>query len=123
VTAFQYDPNGNLLSITDARNINNPTTYAYDNMDRLQTRTDPLGNIETYSYDANGNLTCLTDRRGKDTVFQYDVLDRPIFAGLGRSTCSSGAYENRDIENINGYFQRLQCLTTNNTPCCWAITK
>ena len=39
-TNFGYDPNGNLLSVTDAKN--QPTFYTYDNMDRLKTRTDPL---------------------------------------------------------------------------------
>jgi YD repeat-containing protein len=39
LTTFGSDPNGNLLSVTDARN--GLTEYAYNTMDRLETRTDP----------------------------------------------------------------------------------
>ena len=53
---YTFDPNGNLTSMTDARNSSNPTIYTYDNSDRLATRQDPLGNQETYQYDGNGNL-------------------------------------------------------------------
>jgi len=72
--SFSYDPNGNLLSVTDARN--NPTVYTYDNMDRLATRKDPLLVIESYLYDGNGNLTTFTDRKTQATTFQYDALNR-----------------------------------------------
>src|SRR5205085_4610487 len=68
------------------------TTYTYDNMDQVQTRTDPLGRQELYTYDANGNVTSFTDRRGKVTNFQYDHLDRSVFVGFG-ATGSPAMYE------------------------------
>ena len=87
ITGFGYDPNGNLLSVTDARQnaIATPqsTVYAYDSMDRLETRTDPLGLPESYQYDENGNLIQFTNRKGQVTNFQYDALNRKIFAGFG----------------------------------------
>ena len=43
--AFSYDPNGNLLSLTDALHLTTPTTWTYDNMDRVLTRTDPLSRV------------------------------------------------------------------------------
>ena len=73
-TTFAYDPNGNLLSVTDA--ASRQTTYAYNSMDRLTTRTDPLTHAETYQYDANGNLTQVTDRKSQVTTFTYDGLNR-----------------------------------------------
>lgn len=64
-TAFAYDLNGNLLSLTDARG--KVTMHTYDSMDRLVTRKDPLLREESYEYDGAGNLTKFTDRRGKVT--------------------------------------------------------
>jgi len=66
VTAFGYDANGNLLSVTDARN--SVTSYVYDNLDRATTRRDPLLHDEAYQYDLNGNLTQVTDRKGQVTA-------------------------------------------------------
>ncbi len=63
-----------VLSVTDARS--NATTYAYNNMDRLQTRTDPLLHAESYVYDTNGNLSTSTDRKSQVTSRTYDALDR-----------------------------------------------
>ena len=109
VTAFQYDPNGHLLSLTDPRNTANPTTYGYDNFDRLQTRTDPLAHIESFGYDGNSNLTCETDRRGKVSQFQYDGLNRVVFAGFGASTCNGGPYESTTSYSYDGG-NRLQSV-------------
>jgi RHS repeat-associated protein len=85
VTTFTYDPNGNLQTVLDARQqgTNNKTVYTYDNFDHLQTRTDPLTRQEAYVFDQLGNLSSFTDRRGKVTTYQYDGLNRRIFAGYG----------------------------------------
>lgn len=76
ITAFSYDPNGNLLSLTDALHVTTPTTWTYDSMDRVQTRTDPLLRQESYSYDLIGNLVSSTDRKGQVTSLTYDPLNR-----------------------------------------------
>jgi RHS repeat-associated protein len=59
------------------------TTYTYNSMDRLATRTDPLSNTEIYYYDGNGNLTQFADRRGKVTQYAYDGLNRRTLAKFG----------------------------------------
>ncbi|HEY3130920.1 MAG TPA: hypothetical protein VGL91_15805 [Acidobacteriota bacterium] len=69
------------LGVADSRG--GVTQYAYDNMDRGTTRSDPLLAAESYEYDGRGNLTKLTDRRGKVTRFTYDSLNRRTFAGFG----------------------------------------
>lgn len=51
-------------------------THSYDVMDRLQSRTDPLGRTEGYVYDLAGNLIRSTDRKGQVTTFTYDALNR-----------------------------------------------
>ena len=40
----------------------NATAYTYDAMDRIATRSDPLGHSESFAYDLAGNLTRYTDR-------------------------------------------------------------
>jgi RHS repeat-associated protein len=45
-------------------------------MDRLKTRTDPLGRVERYTYDVNGNLTEFMDRKEQVARLVYDELDR-----------------------------------------------
>ena len=72
--ALEYDPNGNLVSVTDARG--SVTHFAYDDMDRPATRTDALGRPESYLYDAGGNLTRFTDPKGQVKTFEYDSLNR-----------------------------------------------
>ena len=80
-TVFSYDPNGNLLSLTDALHLTTPTTWTYDNMDRVQTRTDPLLRGESYGYDLNGNLVSSTDRKSQVTSLTYDPLNRLKLVG------------------------------------------
>ena len=98
-----YEKNGNLLTLTDARN--NTTTYTYDNMDRPTTRKDPLLAIESYQYDGNGNRTQFTDRRNKVTTSQYDELDRLTFIGYG--TQPGPTYEST-ITNVYDTGNRLR---------------
>ena len=52
---------------------NKTTTWTYDDMDRVETRTDPLSRDESFVYDLNGNLTSWTDRKGQVTTYQYDA--------------------------------------------------
>jgi RHS repeat-associated protein len=46
--------------------------YTYDNLNRLLTQTDALGNVWTLGYDDAGRITSRTDARDLTTSFGYD---------------------------------------------------
>ncbi|MCB1766879.1 MAG: RHS repeat protein, partial [Candidatus Competibacteraceae bacterium] len=76
--AIAYDetsvlPNYRVI-VTDPNN--HDTVYTYDALDRLISKTDPLGNIWRYEYDGNGNLRYYRDADNQATEFVYDKLDR-----------------------------------------------
>jgi len=87
-----YDPNGNLLTVTDAKS--QTTTYTYDNMDRLSTRTDALDRQESYQYDGVGNLIQFTDRKSQVSTFSYDPLNRRTGANYADGSSSAFIYDN-----------------------------
>lgn len=75
-TTYQYDVQGNLLSVTDAKG--NVSTMTYDTLGRKTAMHDPdMGNW-SYLYDAAGNLTKQTDAKGQVLWFQYDALNRRV---------------------------------------------
>jgi YD repeat-containing protein len=70
LTQYAYDPNGNLISVTDANS--HTTTYAYDAANRKTGRTLPLGMTETFAYDVTNNVTSHIDFRGKTATYNFD---------------------------------------------------
>lgn len=76
-----YDPNGNLLTKKDARNIT--TTYTYDVMNRVTFRdySDSTPDI-TYTYDdsqvpfSKGKLTKVASSISETSYLSFDVQDR-----------------------------------------------
>ncbi|TKB94195.1 MAG: hypothetical protein E8D40_01495 [Nitrospira sp.] len=65
-TAFTYDPNSNLLTVTDA--TRQQTVYTPNNMNLTTTRKELLGN--TVTHDLNGSLTAVTVRYDEDMFAQ-----------------------------------------------------
>lgn len=57
-TSYTYDSIGNLLTKTVPISPGHTatTTYTYNSFGEVLTATDPLGNVTTNTYDANGNL-------------------------------------------------------------------
>ncbi|MCA9213548.1 MAG: Ig-like domain-containing protein [Planctomycetales bacterium] len=73
-TEFTYDAETNLASLTDP--VGNTTTFEYDALQRLIVRRDPLLNETRYDYDEEGNLVEILDRVGRFRQFEYDELNR-----------------------------------------------
>jgi RHS repeat-associated protein len=120
---FTYDANRNLLTLTDA--LNHTTTYTYDTMDRVDTRTDPLSRGESYIYDDNGNLLEVTDRKGQVTSYTYDALDRLSTVTYDDLSTTTYTYDAGDrltqvVDSIAGTITRtwdlLDRLTQEVTP-------
>lgn len=113
VTAFGYDANGNLSSVTPPSPLGaetiavdslsrttsitdgkgQKTSYSYDALDRVTqilyngatTCTPSSGNCITFAYDADGNRTSMTDNTGT-TSYYYDALNRTITLALPDTT-------------------------------------
>jgi ATP:cob(I)alamin adenosyltransferase len=74
---------GNRQTRTDANN--HVTTWTYDVMNRVQTRTLPGGGAtETYTYNPAGTVFTVKDFNGKTTTFAYDKLNRLTTRRRGR---------------------------------------
>jgi RHS repeat-associated protein len=60
--AYQFDPKGNITTLTDTAN-NITHTYTYDNLSRLLTATGTGSNpyAQSYAYDRIGNITNKSD--------------------------------------------------------------
>ncbi len=84
-TVYTYDPNGNILSVTEQKRLNgSPVTesivHTYDPLDRVQTTTrtdhDGRSKLIEFDYDAQGNRTPIKDADGVSTSYTYDVRNR-----------------------------------------------
>jgi RHS repeat-associated protein len=123
VTATEYDPNHNLLSVTDARN--SVTSYTYNSMDLVATRRDPLLHDDTYQYDLNGNLTQITDRKSQITQLTYDALNRLTQTTYADTSTTTYTYDagnrvTQIVDSLSGTisygYDDLDRLTSKTTP-------
>ena len=71
--SYTYDDAGNRASVTVASGT---TGYTYDELNRLETVTDPDGGVTVYTYDAVGNRESMTYPNGIVTSYDYDDLNR-----------------------------------------------
>ena len=79
ITRRAYDPNGNLVSATDA--LGHTATVTYNGLEEPLTTTDPSGATTTYTYDDAGNVQTVSRPLGSNavqkTTVSYGDADHP----------------------------------------------
>jgi RHS repeat-associated protein len=81
VTAYAYDPAGNVTSVIRTSlnaALSIGESYGYDALNRRETVTDGLGFQTRTTYDAAGNTTSVSDASGNVTRYSYDRLNRLV---------------------------------------------
>jgi len=71
-TAYTYDNQGNVITVTDP--LSHVTTSAYDTLNRLKQVTDPNNGVTQYAYNGLDQLTGVTDPRNLATTYAVDGL-------------------------------------------------
>lgn len=81
--SYDYDSNGNLISVVDLQK--NETKYDYDSNNNLVKMTLPSGASQTYTYDSYHNVTKAVSPEGVTSQFTYDTdyLVAGLCGGLG----------------------------------------
>ncbi|NOH00462.1 MAG: hypothetical protein HND47_00085 [Chloroflexi bacterium] len=67
---YGYNSVGNRETVKDPNG--NITRFTYDELNRVMSKQDPLGNIWQYDYDAAGNQISMTDGNQQTTNYTYD---------------------------------------------------
>jgi RHS repeat-associated protein len=76
-TTYAYDNVGRLSSETDA--LGNVWSYTYDDAGRLDTRTDPESQVTSYAFNARGELTGVDYPVGTtDVSYDYDEVGNRV---------------------------------------------
>jgi YD repeat-containing protein len=108
-TRYTYDANGNRASIDvngtvttasyddqDRLTQYGNTTYAYDGLGQLATRTEG-GRTWRYSYDVMGNLERVERDTGPPIEYRYDELGRRVSRSVGGTLDSIYVYRGGQI--------------------------
>ena len=109
VTCYEYDANGNLTSVIDARG--SQTKFVHDSKDRLAESIDPLLSKDVFEYDGNGNLILATDRKGQRLVFEYDDVNRLEQKILPGSLITSYGYDDFFTDDVTSVVDPDSSLT------------
>ena len=74
-TAYTYDANGNVATVTKLVGTSTPSTsqYTYGIFNQQTSSTDPLGHVRQIAYDGLGVIISRTDTLGNVTTYGYQV--------------------------------------------------
>ncbi len=76
LVSVHYDWDGNSLRLQSQDDELNTTTYSYDNLDRLVSRTEADGTSATYLWNEEHNLAQHDDANGSSAGYSYDDANR-----------------------------------------------
>ena len=110
-TAFAYDGNSRLISITDSNG--NTTRYTYDALNRRITEILANNTAISYTYDPNDNAVKTTDNNGTVQSHTFDRIDRCTATAVAPAVGVVGT-------TLNTYqydgLSRITHMTDNNDP-------
>ena len=113
-TTYTYDLNNNLTGVTQngqSSGSQQTRTYAYDDLRRMTSETNPESGTTTYTYDTDttcgtfkGDLVKKIDAVGNTTCLAYDSLHRPTSLTYSGPYSSStpNKYFVYDAATVNG---------------------
>ncbi|MEJ2406515.1 MAG: hypothetical protein P8171_19915, partial [Candidatus Thiodiazotropha sp.] len=94
ITGYDYDPQGNLKTLTDPEN--NVTRFTYTIRGDLLTRTDPRDKLWKYTYDPAGNLKTQADPLDHTVILDYDKVGNLISRENARHHTTTYGYDLQD---------------------------
>jgi RHS repeat-associated protein len=101
-TSLAFTANGQVLTVTNAKN--ETTTYTYDagGLGYLQSVVGPVSGAATsYSYDGYGRVRTVTDSDGYVLLTDFDAFDRPT-----KTTFPDGTFEEIAYDRLDAVRQR-----------------
>lgn len=110
-TTYTYNANGNVLTETDA--LGQSTSYTYDELNRVVEVSSPCAcasRVERTVYDELSRMVTRIDPLGNETHFEYDELGRQIrqIDALGNETGRGYDLEGHLISQIDAFGQVTQ---------------
>ena len=94
-TRMHFDASG-LMSAHEDRNANT-TSYAYDDENRLEILTDPVGLVTTFDYGPDGKLAAVTDPGARVSRFDYDLDGNLVKLTYPDATFQTYEYDERHL--------------------------
>ena len=110
--SYDYDSNGNLISVVDLQK--NKTKYDYDSNNNLVKMTLPSGASQSYTYDSYHNVIKAVSPEGVTSRFTYDTYGniKTVKLGSGSQTISASAVYTANGDQVSSVTDALGQTTT-----------
>ncbi|NET40164.1 MAG: RHS repeat protein, partial [Cyanothece sp. SIO1E1] len=102
---FKYDLAGNLLEHVGVGGSEFVNKYTYDDLNRVETHTDPVADVRSWTHDRYGNVLTETTPFGT-TTYTYD--------GLNRARTMKDAQNNLTTYNYPGFANKRETTDARN---------